>query len=579
MMLLILFVAVFSRLVWFHCSEHEDLPTRNREMGRMGLRGKLIDVRGRILSQSISGYQIHVDALDPRIEIGPGRISEKNKPPYDLNKLAKEAAELTGVDYTKIREAYGSKKRYILIGELTKEDEIAALKDRTKQSTNMLAGIGMNAKEMRTYVEDSRMRTILGYVDQDGIGRYGIEQQYEQYLNGSDGFIKTNVDARRREIRAYRKEHMPALPGADVHLTLDSTIQHITANALDKAVTQHKARAGTAIVQDVHTGAILAMANLPYFNSAKYAPKVLDTMSNRSIASVYEPGSVMKGVTVAVALQAGVINENTTFDVGKGIWYYGGRPIRDHVYDTIDLTTLITKSSNIASSKIGLMMSELDPSEGFNHYGQRLDLAFRSIGFGRELGIDMPGEVRGIFMTHPQWNKLTPTRIVFGQGIAVTTLQMANAYSTIANGGKLMRPYIVNHVIAHDGTMLKTNSPKILGRPLRKEVSSCMIRMLSKVTERGGTATRAATKDYTVAGKTGTGQIPTPQGGYSQTDYCATFCGFFPATAPRYTIMISIEGPQPIHYGGLVAAPVFAEIATQMGRYLSIPADKEQKQE
>ncbi len=580
-----IFIGVIVRLIWLQAitPKTKGRPNWQLEVPKLALRGSIYDCKSRILAQSIPGYIAFIDALDPRIELGPGSPAEKNRPPYDRNLLAQETAAITGCDFQTIRKAYDRKVRYTPFGILTDEKTIRALKERILPSQHVLAGVGMDIKEVRHYFSENRLKRVLGFVNAEGVGFYGIEQRYNKYLLGANGYTQTRTDARRKEIRPYRTEELPPLPGADIHLTIDSTIQDICTDALLEGGALHNATSGFAVVQDVHTGEIIAAATAPEFNPDQFKPRAKDSPSLKEIGNPivnlnFEPGSVMKPIPIAMALKLGVINKNYTTDVGKGMWYYAGRPLRDHVYGEIGLETIIAKSSNIGTAKIGLLLAEPDPQAGFNEPNKRLDLALRAFGFGRLTQVDIPGEERGIFPQVKSWSMLTPTRIVIGQGIAVTPIQLVCAYSALANGGKLMKPYLMKRIVSTDGTVLLENSPTVVGRPISPEISLQVTQWMSQTTTRNGTARRAATKSYTVAGKTGTAQIPT-KGGYSHTDYYGSFCGVFPASNPRFTILVTLERPHPIHVGGVVAAPIFAKIAESIGNYLAIPADKPTKEE
>ena len=345
------------------------------------------------------------------------------------------------------------------------------------------------------------------------------------------------------------------------NLLRKSDIQYIVEKELMDVCEQFHATAAWAIVQRVKTGAILALACLPDFDPNQYGRESSDVWRNAAIGEVYEPGSTMKAMVVAAALNEKIITPESTIDVGAGTMFYGGRILRDHVQGVIDISTLIQKSSNIGAAKLGLMLNN-----------RRLEAYFRGFGFGSKSGIDLPGEEQGIFMPHRQWSKLTPTRIPIGQGISVTALQMLGAYCAIANNGQLMWPHVVEKIESQDGEILYQAEPKVIARPIRPEVAETVRKMLVRVTETGGTAKGAAVAHYTVAGKTGTAQIPI-RGGYSNTDYWASFVGFCPAESSEFGVIVVVERPKPKYHGGYVAAPVFAKITEAVANYLEIPSN------
>nr|MDA3925023.1 penicillin-binding protein 2 [Kiritimatiellia bacterium] len=331
--------------------------------------------------------------------------------------------------------------------------------------------------------------------------------------------------------------------------------------ALKKAIEKFRALGGWAIVERVKTGEILAMASFPDFEPEYYNNVNSNLWNNKSITVNYEPGSVMKPIVIASALNQGIITEHTTIDVGSGNWYYCHRILRDHVKGIINTKKALVKSSNIFCGKVGLMMG--------NDYLYRY---LRAFNFGSKLGIDLGGEQFGILYQPEKWDKLKPTRIPMGQGVAVTGLQMVNAYACLANDGVLMKPYVVSKIVSPNGDVIIQNKPEVIGRPVRKEIAQSVRGMMIDITRKGGTGWRAAVAGYTVGGKTGTAQKPI-DGHYSETDYYASFIGFIPAVKPVFVVLVTIDTPKPQHTGGYVAGPAFAEIATATAKYLEVTPD------
>ena len=296
----------------------------------------------------------------------------------------------------------------------------------------------------------------------------------------------------------------------------------------------------------------------------------------------------MKPLIVAMAIERGIIDEHTTFEV-RAPWFYGGRRLSDHINPGhYNARVILAKSSNIGTAKIGLEMAKPNERLGFKEY-QLLYAAFRALGFGQLTGIDLVGEEMGIVPHFSKWSKLSPTRMPIGQGIALTGIQLCTAYSALANGGKLMRPMIVREIRAsadidnrNDYVVVKRFEPEVKGRPFSQKTATKVIDMMTSVVEKdaripgwyGGTGWRARLPSYRVAGKTGTAQIPV-NGVYSSTDYNASFVGIYPASDPELTILVTIERPKSKeHAGGDVSAPIFASIAEEIGHYLHLPADK-----
>jgi len=381
----------------------------------------------------------------------------------------------------------------------------------------------------------------------------------EHYLKGSPGVLESEKNALRQELYWKRDRYIPALEGADVYLTIDQNVQHIVEKALDDVMREHRARGAWAVVQQVKTGAILAMASRPAFDPNQFVTTEENVRLNRAIGFVYEPGSTMKAAVIAAALNEKVVNPSTVVDCEDGQWWYANRPLRDHHgHDRLSVADVLKKSSNIGTAKIALMLGKT-----------RLERYLRSFGLGHSLGIDLPGEESGILHASDNWTKISPTRIAIGQGVAVTAVQMLNMFCAIANDGYLMKPYVTRQVRDSSGSVLLTRRPEVLGRPISSETAKTMRELLGRVTQDGGTGRRARVKGYAVAGKTGTAQKP-ENGAYSSTAYVASFVGFLPAEDPQIGVIVVVDEPQPIHYGGVVAGPAFSRIAGQTIRCLDI---------
>ena len=425
-----------------------------------------------------------------------------------------------------------------------------------------ISGVGWEERIIRTYPQGHRMSSVLGFVNNDGVGGAGIELHFDSYLKGISGRQEGQKDGLQREIRELRTADVPPVDGASIYLTLDNNIQYKVENELQQVAQEFNASGAWAIVQKISTGEILAMASWPDYDPNTYGQSGPLDWRNLPICINYEPGSTMKSFTIASALNEGVITPTTRMDVGFGSWFYGGRVLHDHAEGVIDTATALKKSSNIFTAKVALMLGD-----------RRQEAYLRAFGFGERLGVDLPGEERGILPRLRHWNMLTPTRVAIGQGVAVTSLQMLNGYCAIANGGRLMRPFLVARIVNSEGQLLYRAEPRVLASPIRPETAAAVRDMLIGVTEEGGTATRAAVHGYTVAGKTGTAQMPLPDGkGYSDKDYWASFVGFVPAENPVFGVLVAVERPHPQHMGGFVAAPIFAHIAEAVARYLEVPA-------
>jgi cell division protein FtsI/penicillin-binding protein 2 len=574
-------IVIFLRVLWELINLHVLIPRsptyRERKYDNtyelLGLRGRILDRNGVVLAESVSGREVAIDAKDPALE------------KVDRDTMPIELAELLGISQEKLFEAFASGRRYTKICTITDDALIHELQRRKDplNKTDRIAGVSIaTTRSVRAYPNGARLCHVLGFVNHDGEGVYGIEQRFNSELAGVNGMVHAVYDGRRREIRSRRIDEVQPTHGNDIYLTIDNNIQYIIETALSNALSHFQAESGTIIVQHVKTGEILGMATLPSFKPQEFNKHQQDEWKNNAISRCYEPGSVMKAITVAMALQMGIITEHTVFDVGtSGIWYYAGKPLRDRVYGKITPRELLMKSSNIGTAQIGLLMAQPAPDKGMPLQNELLWRSFNAMGLGKKTGIELVGEETGIFWHYKSkamWNKLSPTRIPLGQSISVTAIQLVNAYATIGNGGYLMQPTILKEIRSHEGELLRANKPIVLGRPLTQNVCNKMLDMLQSVTQKqpgnNGTGWRANLPSYTVAGKTGTGQIPI-NGHYNHSDYNVSFIGVYPATRPELAILVTIEKPRgSVRSGGGVSAPTFASVAEEIGRYLGIPADK-----
>lgn len=534
------------RLAFLHLGAHREVSRRwTTEL--IARRGTIYDCHGRenALAVTMPGKLVFLDPETVKAEQDPVAIADFIAGTLDLD----TDVVLHGLTL--------NNARYVPLSTCLDDAVIERL------STNTISGVHWSEKTVRRYALDRTMCHVLGFVNTIGVGSAGVEQRYNQYLKGSPGLLESKVDAFREELYWERDRMVPAIQGADVHLTLDQSIQYIAEKAIDDVMEKFQATGACAVVQKVSTGEILAMVSRPCFNPNSYRHSSRDLWRNRAIQDVYEPGSTMKALVVAAALNERLVTPTTLINCEKGVWYYAGRPLNDHVSGMVTVADVIKRSSNIGAAKISLMLGN-----------PHLDAYLRAFGLGERLNIDLPGEESGILMRYPQWSKIKPTRLAIGQGVAVTAVQMLGIYCTIANDGYMMRPYVVSRVVSHNGDTLEAYEPQLLARPIRRDVARTMHELLARVTEDGGTGRRARVPGYSVAGKTGTAQMAI-RGGYSSTDYVASFVGFLPATAPEVGIIVTVERPKPLHQGGQVAAPVFSAIASATMRYLSIPPDRD----
>ncbi|MEE8397861.1 MAG: penicillin-binding protein 2 [Desulfobacterales bacterium] len=428
-------------------------------------------------------------------------------------------------------------------------------------------GITFITEHSRFYPNKMLASQLLGFTGVDGDGLEGIEYYFDRYLRGETGKRTVIKDARGRGF-GLATTGDPGARGHDLILTIDQTIQYIVEKELAAAVGDVSAKSGMVVVMDPQTGAILALANYPYFNPNAFGEYRRDVWRNRIITDPFEPGSTMKIFTAAAALASGLVDSDTLFFTENGEYSIGENIIHDsHPHGWLTLDEIVKLSSNIGAAKI----SETIGSESL--YRTLTDFGFR-----QKTGIDCPGETAGALLPHHRWSKLDAAAIAFGQGISVSAIQLVRAVAAIANGGTLMRPYVVQAVLDSNGGLVKRFGPEKIRQALSPELAARIRSMMESVVDVGGTGVRAALDGYSSGGKTGTAQKADKRGGYAENKYIASFVGFAPAKRPEIAILVVIDEPQEQYYGGTVAAPVFKQIALKTLDYLNIPPRREKEQ-
>ena len=428
-------------------------------------------------------------------------------------------------------------------------------------------GIGMVMEGRRFYPKGPLLAHVLGFVGMDGMGLEGLERRYESQLHGEKRLTILQRDALGRTVFPKDlREQVPAT-GQALTLTIDEVIQYIAEKELEEAVDHARAKSGTIIVMEPRTGAILAMAVSPRFDPNAVASLTADRWRNRALTDTYEPGSTMKVVVAAAALEERVMMPGSMLFGENGRMTIANTTIHDHEkLGWMTFAQMIQKSSNIGAAKTGMLVGD-----------QRLYRYLQAFGFGQRTDIDLPGEVSGLLKSPREWGRRSLASISMGQEVGVTPLQMITAVSAIANDGVLMKPYVVAEVRDQKGQRVK----EILPQVKRRVVSPATARTLTTIMEgvvTSGTGTKAAIPGFRVAGKTGTAQKVDPRTGtYSSALSIGSFVGFVPADAPRLAIIVVIDEPQGEAWGGVVAAPVFRRVGEQVLTYLGVPRDDQVK--
>jgi cell division protein FtsI/penicillin-binding protein 2 len=474
----------------------------------------------------------------------PNEIKENDK-----DAIIKKLTPLLGLDYAYLKDKLGKKKSFVwLYRKLTPEQSLTVKKLNIR-------GLGFIKESRRTYPNSYLASHVLGFAGIDNTGLEGTELYRDKYLKGVAGWAVFLRDARQKRLDLWRKMVLPR-DGLNLTLTIDEVIQYIAERELDKAFKEYHAKGASIIVMDPHTGAILALANRPTYDLNNHSNVNKDMTRDRAICDMFEPGSVFKIVTASAALEENKVREEDRFFCENGAYRFGAHLLHDHTsHGWLTFREVIEQSSNIGTVKVALL---LGPEVVYRYA--------KLFGFGAKTGIDLPGEINGLLRPLGQWSKMSISSIPIGQEVGVTAIQLASAISVIANGGQLMKPYILKEVRDKDGQLIKSTSPVLIRKVISVDTASRMKKMLTGVIEEG-TGKLAKLIGFSAAGKTGTAQKIEPNGAYSHNKFVATFMGFAPAEDPLVTIVVTLDEPYP-YYGGVVAAPVFKSVAGDVIRYL-----------
>ena len=512
--------------------------------------------RGTIFDRN--GNQLAISAITSSLYAHPSKVALKQKV---ARQIARILTPKGSSPYRLRRYLYRKLRRKSPFVWLARQQDPQKIK---KILSLKIKGLGAFPEPKRFYPRVYLAAQCLGYCNIDGVGQDGIELKYDKYLRGKPVRILVKRDAKGNLIITKKQEAFASSVTHNIILTLDETIQHITEEELAKAVILHGAKSGMAIVMNPVTGEILAMADYPFYNPNRRPTDVesLNIRRNRTVTDSFEPGSMIKPFLIAAAIESGRYKGIEKINCEDGQFRIGRHTIHDvHPHRILNLAEVIKFSSNIGAAKIGLSLGK-----------QTLYRMYRRFGFGQKTGIGLPGESPGIMQPLKSLPPIALANISFGQGIAVTALQLVTAVSAIANGGDLMRPYIVEKITDDSGVPILIHHPMRVRRVLSPQTAHLITTFMEGVTQPGGTGTRAAIKGFTVAGKTGTSQKPRTDGkkGYSHDKFIGSFVGFVPAEDPKLAILVVINEPKGIPYGGVVAAPAFRAIASRSLQYLNI---------
>ncbi len=515
-------------------------------------RGDIVDRKGQILATSTFYDSIYYN---------PKEWKGADRPPMLARRLARAVGTTEAIIASKL------KKDYVTAIWRKVEPDIVEQVQMIEQDLEVPEGVIYYVKESkRLYPQGDLAGPVIGYtqIDDtgDNIGKAGIEHVYDNVIKGESRQQRIAVNVNRQGLAPMDENAIRATFGNTLVLTLDNQIQHYTQMALRKRVGEVQAQAGVAIVMDVDTGSILALANAPDFDPNNFSKALPQQMRNRLLTDPIEIGSVMKILTTAILLDNNLLKTTEMIDCEGGRAFVDGRRVTDsHHLGIVPFTLAFAESSNVAFTKLGL---RLQP-----------DLYYKSLkkfGLGDKTGIDLPGENSGKLMPTNMWSRLSRTSLPMGYETSMTGIQVITAISSIANGGMRMKPRLVEKIVSIDGNMVKDNPPVQIGRVASAETCKTVIGLMENVVTEG-TGSLAKVPGYSVAGKTGTTKKSVQK---ESRRYISSFAGVIPASHPKLAIYIYIDEPRPEieFYGGKVAAPVFAEIADNAVRILGIPPDR-----
>ena len=508
-------------------------------------RGEITPLRGRIYDQR--GHLVAGNQVEYEVSVTPELVA-------DPVAVAIRLAPLLQRDPLSLWEAITRQQRWVLLAprvEKSVGEQIAGLG---------LAGVNVVPRWRRVYPEGTLGAHLLGFVNAEQVGYYGVEGFYQQELAGSQGTRVDRRDPYGGRIPLSLAQGDPPRPGADLVLTVDWTVQAVVEAELDRALEETGAEQGCIIVMDPRTGRILALAARPTYDPNRYFEAEERQFVNLAVGAQYEPGSVFKILTMAVALEAGLVTPESGYQ-DQGEIEVGGQVIRNwdrQAYGWVTMADVLAYSLNVGVARLATLLGPPAFYQGI-----------RAFGVDRPTGVDLEGEVAGELRlpSDPTWHESDLGTNAFGQGLAVTPLQMIVAVAAVANDGLLMRPYVVAEQRWPDGRVVRAR-PAVQGRAISQETARTLTQMLVEAVARE--VPQAQVEGYTIAGKTGTAQVPIP-GGYDPQQTIASFVGYGPAEAPRLIILVRLDKPKSSPWGSQTAAPVFGRLAARLFVLLGIP--------
>ena len=540
--LLIFLIFCAARLIYiqlFHSNYLAEIANKqhNSYVELEPRRGTIFDINFKPQAVNVAAYSLYAS---------PNRMRDKDKE-LAIAKLS----EILGLSREYLNNRLSRNKYFVWLARKMTDRQAEVIKGLN------IKGLDFMKESKRSYPNGYMASHVVGFAGLDNNGLEGVELRYDNYLKGQPGWAIFLRDARQKQLDLYEKMVLP-VDGYDVVLTIDEVIQYIAERELDKAFKKYRAQGAMIIVMDPHTGAILALANRPTYDLNDHASINKDQMRDRAICDLFEPGSVFKIVTAAAALEGKKVVEEDKFFCENGSYKVGSHILHDHrAHGWLTFREVIEQSSNIGTTKIA---QKLGPQVIYNYA--------KLFGFGSKLGIDLSGEINGSLKDPRFWSATSIGAIPIGQEVGVTALQLVAAISVIANGGQLMRPYIIEEIKDKYGEVIQKTQPAMIRKVISLDTALRVKKILAGVVE-NGTGKLAKVPGFTSAGKTGTAQKLEPNGAYSHNKFIASFIGFAPVEDPLISIVVIVDDPHPYYFGGVVSAPVFKNVAADVLRYLN----------
>ncbi len=504
--------------------------------------------RGTIYDAQHQPMAVSIETLS--VAAYPGRIENKAK-------AASRLAKVLRLKRSAVQSKLSSGRRFVWL----KRQATPKMSDAVRALG--IEGVDFIPEHNRFYPNTTLAAQALGFTGIDGHGLEGVEFFYDRELKGGEQTVTILKD---RLGRGFDADQAASLrkAGNNLVLTLDRNIQYIAEQALSDAVKKSNAKSGMALVMDPRTGALLAVAHNPVFNPNTFRKSNRSAWRNRAITDPFEPGSTMKIFSVAAALETGKIGPSTIFFCENGTYTIGGHAVNDtKSHGWLSVQQIIKYSSNIGAVK---MVEKIGSRTLFDE--------LKEFGFGKRTKVDSPGESAGSLSHYKRWTVVDTGAIAFGQGVSVTALQLVTAVSALANDGLMMKPYIVQAVTDPHGRLLRNIEPQSVRQVVKAETARTVRRIMRTVITPGGTGVEADLDGYEVCGKTGTAQKIDQNGRYAPNKYVASFVGFAPAKQPALAVLVVVDEPKGIYYGGLIAAPAFKKIIKESLGYLNIAPGK-----